>query len=132
MHVSFVLFHHRCFASGFNCSEVADADVPGSSSIAVLPPLSAKSLDSVHLKGSLKISAHHPPQESRGNVAPTVMEDQGWIKISIHDLSAAQDCPLNKVRTMPGLVVLCGRMHLVMLQRSFLVDRIGLYTGESL
>ena len=61
-----------------------------------------------------------------------VIADEGWIKISNRHWSAAQNCSLNKVRKMPGLVVLCGRMQIVMLQRSFLVDRIEPYKGESL
>ena len=85
-----------------------------------------------HLKGRLKKSAKDPPSECRGNAAPTDMDDEGWIKISIDDLSAAQGCPVNKARAKPGRRRLTGGMQTFMLQCGLIVDFMELYKGESL
>ena len=60
------------------------------------------------------------------------MDDEGWIQMSIDDLSAAQGCPVNKARTTPGRRRLTGGMQTFMLQCGLLVDFIELYKGESL
>ena len=120
----------------------APPDSVASSCRDVPPPPSAPShysrsrmstgTDPKNLKGRLKRSAKDPPIECRGNAAPTDMDDEGWIKISSDDLSAAQGCPVNKAKTTPGRRRLTGGMQTFMLQCGLLVDFIELYKGESL
>ena len=87
--------------------------------------------DPKNLKGRLKRSAKHPPIECRGNSAPTEMDDEGWIKISNDDLSAAEGCPVNKAKTTSGRRRLTGGMQTFMLQCGFLLTSLNC-TKESL
>ena len=129
-------------AVGVPASDAAPAiaDAPASSSTNVPDPPAPlpqfvrrrQRVSPQHAKGRLKQCATNPPQECRGDAAPTIMDDEGWMAISAADLSAADGCPVNKARRLPGRRRMTGGMQTFMLQCGIIVDFIELYKGESL
>lgn len=126
-----------CFAS-----HVAGArrPLPGTSSASEPPPPMPPSSfirrrrrgSQSFAKGRLKLCATGIPQECRGDGAPTVMDNEGWMAITAADTTAAHGCSVTKELQSRARRRMTGGMQTFLLQCGILVEFFELYKGESL